>query len=1105
MITPLKLTSASLLMTLVGSAALADDITWDISDTGQPSSQATISVTGGTWISIDVSPDGATLVFDILGDIYTMPAGGGNATLIRGGPAFERQPRYSPDGSLIAFISDKSGADNIWIADLNGDQERKISNETTNKVTNPDWTADGQYIAGTRAGTSMAAGFGTDIGLYHIGGSTGRTLIERPKAMKSVGEAAFSSDGKYVYYSEDTSTGATIHKDPNQPVYAVKRKDLSSGETEQIMRGYGSATAPQVSPDSARIAFVRRVRDKSVLFVRDLASGRETPVHDGLGRDGHVGLAQYGYYPHFGWFPDNRHVAIWGRGKLLKVDVDAASVEEIPFQATAIHTITDVVRFSHDLAPAQFKVQSIRHVATSPDGRDIVFSALGHLWKKDLPDGQPRRLTQAHEFEFEPSWSPDGRSIAYIAWDDEQGAAIRTVSARGGKGKTTYAGPGILRAPSWSPGGDTITYFVDLPNDLMGGYRAKEGIYHVPVKGGQPAFVIKGKFPTFAADGERIFYHHTQASQGAGVFELHSIRPDGLDDRNHAKSTDAYEYRLSPDQRWLSFRQQHNVYVMPYAATGDAINVNAVLSTEVTSVRVSKHAGWNAHFSADSQTLHWMLGDEYYSARMDELFPWLGSTEAGPLAFEPTEQGLETGLIATSDVPVGSIVFINANIIAMDGSGTSRMADVLIEGNRITAVGGDFEFPVGDTTVIDLKGKTLMPGLIDMHGHLTLYRAGLSPQKHAPYYAAVAYGVTTNFDPSSTDHATATNTELLRAGLMVGPRYIGTGAIIYGISGTTNHVPINSLEDARSAIRRKQELGSITLKSYMQPMRQQRQQIIKAAREREMMVMPEGELHFYNQLTMILDGHTTIEHNNPMGMLYDDVIQLLANSGTALTPTLIVTSGETFGENYFYQTTRPWEDPKAKMYIQNTLSMYSPLGGGLSQPPHVRGMISIMQDESLWEIGVREAARALKRASDAGVLVNTGAHGQIQGLGMHWEMWLFAMGGMSEIEVLRAATMNPATTLGMENQIGSIEVGKLADLIVLDGNPLEDIRNTNTVRYTMVNGRLFDSVSMNEIGNYDRPRTKFFWELPDYNDIDWNESYQADDQSIFSGHPPERH
>jgi hypothetical protein len=233
----------------------------------------------------------------------------------------------------------------------------------------------------------------------------------------------------------------------------------------------------------------------------------------------------------------------------------------------------------------------------------------------------------------------------------------------------------------------------------------------------------------------------------------------------------------------------------------------------------------------------------------------------------------------------------------------------------------------------------------------------------------------------------------------------------------------------------------------------------------------------------------SVEHNFPLANIFADVIQLMACGETAMTPTLVVNYGETFAENYFYQTTRPWDDPKVRAYVQKTFSEFSPLGSAFEAPPHVRGMVCVHQAEELWELGFRSVARSMKQLDDAGVLINAGSHGQLVGLSLHWEMWALAQGGMSPHRVLRTATLNGARTLGLDAQIGSLEVGKLADVLVLDANPLMDIHNTNSIRYTIINGRMYDSLSMNEIGNVDRPRSRFYWELSDYRGIDWNEAW----------------
>jgi len=457
-----------------------------------------------------------------------------------------------------------------------------------------------------------------------------------------------------------------------------------------------------------------------------------------------------------------------------------------------------------------------------------------------------------------------------------------------------------------------------------------------------------------------------------------------------------------------------------------------------------------------------------------------------------TPRETEVGLAVKPDVPSGSLAFTNARIITMAGEQVIERGTVIVRGNRIAAIGPSDQVRVpGDAKVFDVDGKTIMPGLVDMHGHIDncyYTSSGLMPQKQPSRYADLAYGVTTNYDPYTSELPTYSMSEMTMAGAMVGPRGVDSGFVAYGRTAKPDsvYVPIDSYADAQAFMARKRALGGTIVKSYRQPMRSQRQQLIQAGREAGIMVDVEGESHFYNNLTMILDGNTNLQHNMPVPNYYDDVVQLLAHGNVAHTPTLVVLFGETMGENYLYQTTRSWEDPKARKFVQVVTSGYSSIPTPYGAPPHVRNMTTINVADELWEIGFRSAARSMKKLDDAGVIVNAGSHGQVAGLAIHWEMWLLSQGGMSNLHVLRTGTINGARTLALDDQIGSLEVGKLADLLVLDRNPLEDIHYTNTVRYTMVNGRLYDSQTMNEIGNHERPRTKFFWELQQYHGFDWN-------------------
>jgi len=415
------------------------------------------------------------------------------------------------------------------------------------------------------------------------------------------------------------------------------------------------------------------------------------------------------------------------------------------------------------------------------------------------------------------------------------------------------------------------------------------------------------------------------------------------------------------------------------------------------------------------------------------------------------------------DKPDGTVAFTNGKVITMEGDEVITNGVVITEGNKIIYVGNTAKANIPrNAKVIDLEGKTIMPGLIDVHAHLGAFRGGISPQKHWQYYTNLAYGVTTTHDPSVNTEITFAQSEMVKAGKMVGPRIFSTGTILYGADGDFKAV-INNLEDAKSALRRTQAYGAFSVKSYNQPRREQRQWVIEAARQLGIRVVPEGGSFFYHNLSMVADGHTSVEHNIPVAPLYKDVIDFWSATNTSNTPTLIVNYGGVNGEYYWYQNTNVWEKER--------LLAFTPRAIVDSRSRH-RTMIP--QEE--YDNGHILTSKSCKALQDAGVNINLGAHGQLQGLGAHWELWMLEQGGMTNMQALRSATMNGAEYLGMGDQLGSIKVGKLADLIVIDGDPTKNILDTENVTHTMINGRLYDATTMNEITGEGKKRTKFFWE-----------------------------
>lgn len=1034
----------------------------------------------GTWMNLDVSPDGESIVFDLLGDIYKIPAEGGKATILRTGIPYEIQPRFSPDGSKISFTSDAGGGDNIWIMDSDGKNAKQITEEKFRLLNNAVWTPNGNSVIARKhftSGRSMGAG---EMWQYHIAANGGLQITERKNDQQDVNEPSITSDGKYLFYSEDMYPGGSFqyNKDPNKQIYVIKRYNFETGETITVTGGPGGAARPEVSPDGKKLAFVKRIRTKSVLFIHDLETGEEWPVFDKLNKDQQETWALFGVYPNFSWMPNNKELVFWANGKINKINIDTYETNEIPFQVSNELKIAETLQTDHEVFSKEFNPKVIRHAVTSPDGKTLVFNAVGYLWKKSLPNGKPQRITNSEDFEFEPDFSPDGKALIYVSWDDEKLGTINKVSLSGGNPETITSEKGIYRNPSFSNNGKMIVFVKERGNSDQGQTFTKEpGIYTMNSDGkNAKRLVNEGDFPMFDKDDNRIFYQTGGYFFGDITKTLKSIDLNGEDERTHIKAKYANRILPSPDNKWILFSNLHKAYVVPFVMTGQPIELTPE-SKSLPVTQVTKDAGINLHWSNNSKKIHWTLGDEYFTNDIEQRFTFLkNSPDSIP---DMIENGTKIGLKVNSDAPEGIIAFKNARIITMNADKVIENGSIVIKENKIHAVGNSSEVEIPSSAkVFDVSGKTIMPGIVDSHAHMGAFRYGLTPKKHWPSYANLAFGVTTAHDPSALSETVFGIAELIKSGEMVGPRLYSTGIILYGADGDFK-AEINSIDDARSAIRRTKAFGATSVKSYNQPRREQRQQVLLAAKELNMNVVPEGGSTFFHNMNMIVDGHTGIEHNIPVAPVYNDVKTLWGNSKTGYTPTLIVNYGGINGEYIFYDKTNVWENERLLNFTPRELV-----------DSRARHRTKLPEDE--YENGPILISETAKILSDEGVKVNMGAHGQLQGLGAHWELWLLQMGGMTNMEALKSATINGAEYIGMDKEIGSLEEGKLADLIVLEKNPLDDIRNSETVIYTMVNGRLFDAETMNQIGNEPEERTNFYWENNKYNStFQWHESTQS--------------
>ncbi|MXO89361.1 amidohydrolase family protein [Pontixanthobacter aquaemixtae] len=1051
---------------LAGEAAETGKKGWDVNaPEGATIKQVPINVDEGSWMDVDVSPDGGRIAFSLLGDIYTMPISGGTPTRIAEGLAWEVQPRWSPDGSQIAFTSDRGGGDNIWVMDAAGGNARQVTKESFRLTNQPTWSPDGRFIAAKKhftTGRSLGTG---EIWLYHVSGGGGVKLVKRPNEshQKELGEPTYSPDGKAIYYTRNTTPGGTFiyAQDSNAGIFDIERYDLTTGEISTAVSGYGGAVRPAPSPDGTKIAFVRREQDQSRLFVKDIASGRETKIYDDLDKDVQETWAVTGVYPNMDWTPDSRSIIFWAGGKIRRVNADGSGASVIPFSISDTRGVADAPHPVIEVAPDSFTTSIPKFASVSPDGRQVVFETLGKLYIKSTSGGGPRRLTSGggDAIEAFPSWSRDGRKIVFVRWTDQGLGSIVTVGSNGSGETAVTSQPGHYGNPVFSPDGRTIVF-----EKRSGGYLTSPewsentGVYRVSASGGAPALVAQGKgSPQFGEASDRLFM---TGGSGSGL-QLVSTDLNGEAQRVHAQGEMVNAFTVSPDGKFLAFRENYEAFAMPLMPGGQMVSVSAganALPVAKASSGGADYMGW----SNNGGTLNWSMGPTLYSAAISAMFPKVPAQ--GDNAYSPPQSGISLSMTRNAAKPSGAVVLTGATLLTMTGEGAGRIegGTIVIEGDRITAVGGPdvkLAIPAG-AKQIDMSGKIIMPGLVDAHAHGAQGTGDLVPQQNWALVQNLAMGTTTIHDPSSSASQIFAASERQQAGTLLAPRIFSTGEIIYGAKSPSVYAEINDYEDALGHVRRIKAQGGISVKNYNQPRREQRQQVARAAAAENMLVVAEGGSLFGMDMNLVADGNSTVEHNVPLDIFYDDVVQVFSQSQTNYTPTLTVTYGGLGGDPYWRQAQDVWKNP---------LLVHTP-------PKRLLADNARRTLAPEWAFVDDDNAREAKKLADAGVKVSIGAHGQQAGIAAHWELWSFVRGGMTPTEALRAGTIIPAQSLGMDRDIGSIEAGKLADLIVLSADPTADIQHSDDIEKVMLGGRLYDATTMNEVETGNAKRLPYWWE-----------------------------
>ena len=1091
-----------------------DDVGKRINTPRPDAKTVTFDTREGTWMSVDVAPDGRTLAFDLLGDLYTLPIDGGKATAISRGPAYDHHPRFSPDGKTLAFTSDEGGMENIWLADADGNNRRPLTTEKIAYVRSAAWLPDGDYLVARRVDGKRAGLPPNELWLFHRFGGSGVKLTVGTDLNAATGPVV-AREGRFIYYA---ARRPRFSYEPNlrNGLWSIIRYERSTGERTTLTSGIGGAARPAVSPDGKTLVFISRRDADTVLVARALDTGAERVLVHGLTHDDQEGFAAMDVWPNYAFTPDGQALIYSSKGGLHRLALAAGSTPQpIPFTAPVSIPLAPTVTRQDRLPQGAVEAKILRRAQQSPDGRTVVFEAFGRVWVQALDSGRaagvPRRLTATDtpSREYTPAIAPDGQSVAFVSWSDAEGGAVwkAPLGATPSTPSRLTTAAAHYANPSWSPNGDRLAVVRGSGLEFRGQQPEEESSFELrwlPSSGGEPELVTTVGQPagtrfhpavSWSSDGTRLIYGRPIELKGPDddpKVDLVSTRLDGTDKKALLRLPPVDDLVPSPDGRWLAFTVRDLTYVtaVPPTQLDPAPEVGAKEGS-VPVWLLSDTAGNYAAWADAGRTLTWTLGPVFHRVSLataiafaeerarkarekDAATPALppaAAVKPAPKSDEPrvpASEQIRIALTMPRPAPAGSVALIGARVVTMKGDEVLPAADLVITGNRIAGVGptGQVAIPA-DARRLDAAGTTVAPGLIDTHAHLHYSGFETFPETKWEYAANLAYGVTTVYDPSAPSLDVFAQAELVEAGRMLGPRVYSSGMVLYGGQQTPIYAEVESQDDARRQVRRMKAYGARMIKVYQQPRRDQRLWFAQACRDEGMLLTVEGAGELHTDMTTVIDGFTAFEHALPYE-IHQDVVQLLARAGTYYTPTLLVAYGGPTAEQYFYQTANPHDDQTLRGFVPHR--MLDNFG---------RRTIWMSPDEYHFPVVARGAAAIQK----AGGKVALGAHGQLQGLGVHWELWAHAgvgdaTGGraMTPHQAWRAATRDAADKLGFLQDLGTVETGKLADLVVLDADPLADIRNSTKLRWVIKNGEVFEAATLKAVWPAERALPRMFWQ-----------------------------
>ncbi|GAB5554506.1 MAG: amidohydrolase family protein [Saprospiraceae bacterium] len=977
----------------------------------------------GTWMAIDVAPNDQTIIFELLGDIYELPRKGGQARPLTEGNAFESQARFSPNGQQILYVGDESGSDNLWVMDANGENKKQLTNNQYDLMITPEWSADGTTAYVTR----VSEGFRRMATIHAVNMTTGEMtkLVDntngRPSGLVSApGPGAYMSgvhpQTGLLYFSSVTPRAYNSRSGASSE---IKYFDPNTGSVDKMILEGKGALKPIFSKDGKFMVYGANSAGESGLRLRDMVTGEEKWLLLPFVRNELDARATRDFLPNYAFSADGKYLLANQEGKIVQVALADGTVTNIPFEVAVNIEVPAPLQFDHKISDDPVTARFIHQPSLAKDG-SFAFSALGQLYLMQVDQEKPLLISKENDRAYFPAWAPDGSFLVYATWN-QAGGQLMKYDLQSKETIQLTQSPAFYAGPVVHPNGTKV-----LATRSLAILKHSAQFQAFPVEGSFVEIDLNTKkttnlgstngaqFPQYVSDdgsfmaafASTVSYYPSPGrirkivASGAGPIKLSKISPKGDALLVMTMGGTLHQVNFDTDSTWAARKQP--------------LSFNPFEDGELLEAAIPEDFGW----SSDGTAALWTKGTDY-------IIKTTG---------EKVNKKIQLQLPPKKDK--GYLVLTGATTITMNGDEIIENAQILVNNNRIEKIGAKGSFPMPySARVIDVTGKYIMPGIVDVHAHLRSSPGALNPVSPA-MYSNLAYGTTSSRDPQAI-HEVFIYGDMVNAGLIHGPRIFSTGPGFFFWDQYTSYEKLKSRLEIY-----KNRFGTNYIKSYLLGNRQQRKWMIQACKELELMPTAEGGADAKQGITHALDGFSGNEHSLPQDKIYKDVVELFAQSNINYTPTLLVTFGGPLPIYKMLADENPFADEKLQRFFPKE-SLYEK---GAER-------LLFFRDE---EYTVAEVSKGANAINMAGGNVVVGGHGEMQGIQNHWEMWLLAQGGMGNHNILKAATINGAKTLGLTNDLGSIEIGKLADMIVLNKNPLENIKNAINIQYVIKDGVVYE-------------------------------------------------